>query len=135
MPGVSKYEREQIDALLQGTPGPPIEPGSGLAIFDVSDIVGRFVYDAAIAAAMRSAGLNLDAVGLAFSDESSLATVTRAVQSAKVIVVDVSSQNPSIYYCLGLANARGRWGRAEHGICGRSIDRSDSPHAGMNCRW
>ena len=58
MPGVSPYEREQIESLLKRTsPPPPIEPGTGLAIFDAGDLTGRFVYDAAIAPAMRAAGL------------------------------------------------------------------------------
>jgi len=48
---VSAYERLQIESLLQST-APPIEPGSGLAVFSNASHVGRKVYDAAIAPAM-----------------------------------------------------------------------------------
>jgi len=108
MPGVSKYEREQIDALLQATPM-PIQVGAGLALFDAADALGRYVYDAAVAPALDSAGLNRAGVEYAFSDRSDLAAVARAIQSAEVIVADVSTLNPSILYCLGLAHALGRY--------------------------
>jgi hypothetical protein len=99
----SAYEREQIDSLLRATQTPPIEVGTGLAIFDSG--AGRKAYDVAIAPAMRAAGLNDCGVSLAFNDFSTLATVAHAVQSAQAIVVDLSSSRPEIFYVLGLAHA------------------------------
>jgi hypothetical protein len=105
---VSAYERLQIESLLQST-APPIEPGSGLAVFSNASHVGRKVYEAAIAPAMRAAGLNQVDVSLpAFDHESSLAIVCRYVQVAEAIVVDVTELNPSVMYVLGLAHALGR---------------------------
>ena len=108
MPTVSKYERDQIAALLQSTPAPPIDPGSGLALFDLSTALGRRVYDGAVSPAFRAAGLNCAGVEVAFNDFSSLATAAHAIQSAEAIVVDLSNFNPIIFYCLGLAHALGR---------------------------
>jgi hypothetical protein len=106
--GVSLYERQLIETLLQRASPPPIEPGSGLVAFDACVDQARRAYEIAVVPAMRSAGLNLADIGLAFSDESTLAKVTRALFTAEAIVVDLSSLNPSVFYVLGLAHAIGR---------------------------
>jgi hypothetical protein len=105
---VSAYERLQIESLLQSAPPPAIEPGSGLAIFGDSSPYGRHVYDTAVAPAMRMAGLNRTDIVLAFDQDSTLAAVCRYVQMAEAIVADVTDQNPSVMYVLGLCHALGR---------------------------
>jgi len=107
VPGVSLFERQQIQSLLQCAAPPPIDPGSGLAIFDMFGDARR-AYEVAVAPAMRAAGLNQTEVFAAFDQTSPLRSVTHCVMSAEVVVADLSTINPSVYYVLGLAHAMGR---------------------------
>ena len=105
---VSAYERLQIESLLQPVPPPPIDPGTGLAMFSMADGLWRRVYEVAVAPALRAAGLNREEIELAFNERSSLATLARTIQMAEVVVADLSDLNPSLMYAVGLAHALGR---------------------------
>ena len=108
MPGVSKYERLLMDALLLlPQPPPPIEPGAGLFV-GPCDRNSKMIFDVGVLPAMRKNDLNGSELRVVFDDLSSLAEVVRNVQTAEVIVVDVSDLNPSVMYVLGLCHGLGR---------------------------
>ena len=108
MPGVSKYERLLIDALLLlPSPPRPIEPGAGLFV-GPCDWNHKMVFDVGVLPAMRKNDLNGSELRVVFDDLSSLADVAQHVQSAEVIVADVSELNPSVMYVLGLCHGLGR---------------------------
>jgi hypothetical protein len=98
----SQYERLQIESLLRDEPH-GIERGMGLFITPAK--AGMVICDAAVMPAMRSNGLNLRDVKLVFDDESPLSDIYRSVQSAEVIVVDLSDANPQVMYVLGTCHA------------------------------
>jgi hypothetical protein len=106
--GVSQYERLLIDALLLSQPNRPTESGSGLFVGPLERRHDRRVFEMAVLPAMRKHDLNGSELRVVFDDCSSLAEVCRFVQSAEVIVVDVSELNPSVMYVLGLCHGLGR---------------------------
>ena len=106
--GVSKYERLLIDALLLlPSPPRPIEPGVGLFV-GPGDLQQKMVFDLGVLPAMRKNDLNGSELRVVFDDYSSLVDVAQHVQSAEVIVADVSDLNPSVMYVLGLCHGLGR---------------------------
>jgi len=108
MPGFSPYERLLIDSLLMVQHPPrPIEPGAGLFV-GPTDPYRKMTFDLAVQPAMRKNGLNGSELRVVFDDYSSLADVCTFVQTAEVIVVDLSDLNPSVLYVLGLCHGLGR---------------------------
>lgn len=106
MGGVSNYERSLIEPLLHRHDR-PIEPGTGLALFDAHPLQ-QTAYSVAVAPAMRLAGLNGVDATVCFTDISRLSCVVDALLTAQAIVIDVSGLTASIFYVLGLAHALGR---------------------------
>ena len=107
MPGVSPYERLQVEAVLLNDPRPPIEGGAGLFVTPAGGD-GKVVFDLAVQPAMHKNELNRIDVRVVFSDASPLSEVCRCVQVAELIVADVSNLNPSVLYVLGLCHGLGR---------------------------
>jgi len=104
--GVSNYERSLIDPLLQRHDR-PIEPGTGLALFD-ANANQQAAYTIAVGPAMRLAGLNGVDASVCFTDLSRLACIVDALLIAQAIVIDISGLSASVFYVLGLAHALGR---------------------------
>ena len=107
MPGISTYERLQIESLTGPRGGAPVERGVGLLIMPAGREMEQ-VHQWAVRPAMQANELSLRDIQLVFDDQSPLADVSHWVQTAEVIVVDLSTLNPSVLYVLGLCHALGR---------------------------
>lgn len=106
MKQVSQYERLQIESLLPGREW-GIEEGNGVFLMPEEERSGR-VLDAAVLPAMQKNGLNAKGAAIAFDSGASLCEVARVVQSAEVIVADVTGWNADLVYVLGVCHGLGR---------------------------
>ena len=106
VPAPGDYEASQIDALLRLEPR-KIELGAALVMLPVSASFDD-LYHIAIAPALAMNGLNRVEVRGVFDHRSPLEEVCAAVQTAELIVADVTYLNPAIMYVLGLAHGVGR---------------------------
>lgn len=107
MPGVSEYERSINRAALAPDPARNIERGVGLFVTAMSP-AADLLHEAAVLPAMRANRLNLRQVGVAFDDSAALADVCRGVQTAEVVVIDLSDLVAPVMYVLGLCHGVGR---------------------------
>jgi len=109
LPGVSDYERRQIDSVLHGVPvrARPIERGTALVLLPAGESFER-VHDVAVMPALMASGLNRSFVRRAFDQTSPLASVLEAMITAEMIVADLTILNPSVMYVVGLAHGCGR---------------------------
>lgn len=103
---VSEYERLQIESLL-ACRGASVQEGNGVFLMPEGERFGR-VFEAAVLPAMQKNGLNAKGTAIAFESSSSLWEVGRVVQSAEVIVANVTGWNADLVYVLGLCHGLGR---------------------------
>src|SRR3954447_21431415 len=96
------YEHHQIESLLLSKEG-RLDSGVGLFLVP-QDHNSQTVYDAAVAPAMRANGLNEVAAVRVFGSDSQLSEVCWWVQTAEVIVAELSTVNADIMYVLGLCH-------------------------------
>jgi hypothetical protein len=106
LPGVSDYERRQIDSVLHARPR-SVARGTALVLLPVGEPFER-MHDVAITPALMTSGLNRSFVRRAFDHVSPLAGVLEAVMTAEMIVADLTILNPSVMYVVGLAHGQGR---------------------------
>jgi hypothetical protein len=106
MPGVSQFERLQIDAVLLNQPR-DIETGAGLFV-SPADADAKVVLDLAVLPAMRRNRLNARGLQVVFHDASVLADVCRFILTAELVVIDLAALNPAVLYVLGLSHGVGR---------------------------
>jgi hypothetical protein len=99
---VSRYERLQIESVLQG-PSYPIEPGVGLYLLSPTDRAYE-VFDLAAGPAMERNGLNVQRLGCVFDSNSALADVRRWIMQAQIIVADLTPWSHDLMYVLGLCH-------------------------------
>jgi hypothetical protein len=99
--GTSEYERAQIESLLQPK-DVGIERGLGLFLMPQQELFEK-VHDIAVLPAMRSNGVNTIEAVRVFGSESMLAEVSGWLQSAEVIVADLTGANPDVMFVAGLA--------------------------------
>jgi hypothetical protein len=66
------------------------------------------VIDMAVLPALQKNGLTRSTAQIVFDDQSSLSEVCANVQSAELIIVDISVHNPYVLYVLGLCHGVGR---------------------------
>ena len=108
MPGVSPYEREQIESLLRlGAPPAEVQRGVGLHLMS-SGVDAMLVYDLAVAPALWENGINVVGAIRAFDSDSDLRDVARWIATAEVVLADVSSGATDLMYTLGLCHGLGR---------------------------
>ncbi len=104
---ISEFERAQIDTVLLRK-GAPIERDSGLYLMPATN-TARELFEAAGLPAMRASGLNPRGTEVVFSSSySALAEVSRSIETAEIIVADVTGLNPDIMYVVGLCHGMGR---------------------------
>ena len=106
MPPPGEYERFQIDTLLRLQPR-NIETGAALVLLPIGEKFDD-LYRVSIAPALAMTGLNRAEVRRVFDHQSPLADVAETLQTAEVIVADMTYLNPAIMYVLGLAHGLGR---------------------------
>jgi hypothetical protein len=98
----NEYERHQIESLLQSKQIATAR-GVGLLLSPVDDR-GYTIQTAAVFPAMQANGINLQQIVRVFGSESFLDQVYDSVQSAEIIVADVSDANADLMYVLGLCH-------------------------------
>lgn len=102
----SEYERLQIHSLLQPR-NRAIQANLGVFLMPTGLEFQR-VYERAVGPAMQSNRLNPSGVEVAFDSGSSLAQVCEVIETAEILVADLSLWNADLAYVLGVCHGMGR---------------------------
>lgn len=98
----SEYERHQIESLLQIHPNRPRDDNA-LFLMPVDDHSQR-VYDMAVLPALSANGFKNASAVRVFGSESPISEICQWIQSAQIIVADISTTNADLMYVLGLCH-------------------------------
>jgi hypothetical protein len=98
----AEYERHQIESLL-GTKDGRLDRDVGMYLSPEHELFEQ-VHDIAVAPALRSNGINKSAIVRVFGSESLLSDVCLWVQTARVVVADLTATNADLMYVLGLCH-------------------------------
>jgi hypothetical protein len=96
-----EYERALVESLLQSM-AVPVQRGLGLFLMPQQPAF-ELVHEVAVLPAMHANGINVLEVAKVFESESMLAEVVGWLQSAEVIVADLTGANANVLFVVGLA--------------------------------
>jgi hypothetical protein len=106
MAGISRYEREEIRSVLCPKRR-SIVPGHAVHLCPTTYRASK-IFDAAVLPAFHANDLHAVNPQAVFDSDSAIASACKHLQSAEIILADLTGLVPDVLYVLGLAHALGR---------------------------